>query len=380
MCRRLSTLSRRYCRRRVTVWVRNDEPLVEQVAQAQDLGLALERDHVDVHAIVALEVRRREQVRHELRDVRALLRLDHDADALFVIGLVADVLDHRQLLLAHLRGDLLDDLVARHLVRQLGDDDDVVFFLVDGARLVRAVARVVDGQQLRARRDDLAAGRQIGPLHVLHERARLRIGLVEQMDARLGDLAQVVRRNVGGHADGDALRAVEQHVRQARGQERRFVERAVEVRLPVDGAVGELGEQHFRVPRELALGVTHRGERLRIVDRAPVALPVHDRIAVREILRHQHHGFVAGGVPVRMELADHVADRARRFLVLLAGRQAELAHRVRDAPLHGLESIRQRRQRAVEDHVHRIVEVRLLREGAQRLLFHAFEIQFVLHV
>ena len=59
-------------------------------------------------------------------DVGALLRLDDDADALFVIRFVADVFDHRQLLLAHLRGDLLDDLVARHLVRQLGDDDDLV--------------------------------------------------------------------------------------------------------------------------------------------------------------------------------------------------------------------------------------------------------------
>ena len=50
------------------------QPLVEQVAQAHHLGLALERDHVDVHAIVALEIRGREQVRHELRDVGALLR------------------------------------------------------------------------------------------------------------------------------------------------------------------------------------------------------------------------------------------------------------------------------------------------------------------
>jgi hypothetical protein len=36
-----------------------------------------------------------------------------------VIGLVAQVLDHRQLLGAHLLGDLLDDLGRRHLVRQL---------------------------------------------------------------------------------------------------------------------------------------------------------------------------------------------------------------------------------------------------------------------
>ena len=200
-----------------------------------------------------------------------LLRLDDDADLFLVIRLVADVLDHRQLLLAHLRGDLLDDLVARDLVGQLGDDDDalVLVFLVDRARLEAAVAGVVDVEQLRARRDDLAAGRQIRTLHVLHERARLRVGLIEQMDAGLRDFAQVVRRNVGGHADGDALRAVEQHVRQSRRQERGLLQRAVEVRLPVDGAVRELGQQHLGVTRELGLRVTHRREGLRIVRSSP---------------------------------------------------------------------------------------------------------------
>ena len=68
------------------------------------------------------------------------------------------------------------------------------------------------------------------------------------------------------------------------------------------------------------------------------------------------------------------------LLVFLPGRQAELAHRVDDAALHGLQPVGERGQRAIEDHVHRIVEVRLLGEGAQRLLLHAFEIQFVLHV
>ena len=40
-----------------------------------------------------------------------------------------------------------------------------------------------------------------------------------------------------------------------------------------------------------------------------------------------------------MELADDVADGARGFLVLGAGREAELAHRVDDAALHGLQAV-----------------------------------------
>ena len=101
------------------------------------------------------------------------------------------------------------------------------------------------------------------------------------------------------------------------------------------------------------------------------------RIAVGEILRHVHHGLVAGRIAVRMKLADDIADGARRFLVLGARREAELAHGVDDAPLHGLQAVAQVRQRPVQDHVHRIVEVGALCEGLQGLLLDAFEIQFL---
>ena len=106
--------------------------------------------------------------------------------------------------------------------------------------------------------------------------------------------------------------------------------------------------------------------RVRVVDRAPVALTVDQRIAVAERLGHQHHGLVAGRIAVRMELAEHVTDRARGFLVLGRGGQAEFGHRVDDASLHGLQTVADVRQRTVEDHVHRIVEVRLFGEIAQR--------------
>jgi hypothetical protein len=77
-----------------------------------------------------------------------------------------------------------------------------------------------------------------------------------------------------------------------------------------------------------------------------------------------------------MELADHVADGARRFLRFLARGQAQLAHRVDDAPLHRLQAVGDVRQGAVQDHVHRVVEVGLLREFPQRQALDALEIQF----
>ena len=62
----------------------------------------------------------------------------------------------------------------------------------------------------------------------------------------LHDLAQVVRRDVGGHADRDAGGAVQQHVRQARRQQRGLLQRAVEVRRPVDRALAELATAALR--------------------------------------------------------------------------------------------------------------------------------------
>jgi hypothetical protein len=62
-----------------------------------------------------------------------------------------------------------------------------------------------------------------------------------------------------------------------------------------------------------------------------------------------------------VELADHVADGARTLLELGTGLQAQLTHRVNDASLHRLEAVTDVRQRTIEDDVHRVVEVRLLR-------------------
>src|SRR5881392_1223994 len=214
------------------------------------------------------------------------------------------------------------------------------------------------------------------PPHNLREVAAAAVHLLE--DCGRGDLAQVMRRNVGRQADRDARRAIQQQVRQPRRQEHRLFQRAVEIGRPVHRAVGELPEQHVGVLGELRLGVAHRGEGLGVILRAPVALAVDERIAIGEGLRHQHHGLVAGRVAVRMELDEDIPDGARGLLVLGDRRQPELAHGVHDAPLYRLQPVAECRQRAIENDVHRVIEVGLLGEGAQRLALDAFEVQFLI--
>ena len=50
--------------------------------------------------------------------------------------------------------------------------------------------------------------------------------------------------------------------------------------------------------RQARLGITHGGEGWGSSGAPPVALTVHQRVAVGEGLNHQHHGFVTGDVAV----------------------------------------------------------------------------------
>src|SRR5205823_13458989 len=91
------------------------------------------------------------------------------------------------------------------------------------------------------------------------------IGIVEKLDACADHFAHVVRRDVRGHSDGDARRAVEQNMRQSRWKKLRLAQSAVEVLSPLDGAEFQLREQCLRETRQTRFGVTHRGKRFRIV-------------------------------------------------------------------------------------------------------------------
>ena len=70
--------------------------------------------------------------------------------------------------------------------------------------------------------------------------------------------------------------------------------------------------------READLRVAHRGGGV-AVDGAEVALPVHERLAHREVLRHTDDRVVDRRVAVRVVLAHDVADDAGGLLVRAAG-------------------------------------------------------------
>ena len=218
-------------------------------------------------------------------------------------------------------GDRLDDARLVDLVRNLGDDDLVLAAIFDDLGLAahrdRTAARPI-GFADRFVPENHAAGRKIGTLDDVAECIVGRFGIVDERCDRVGNFAEIVRRDVRRHADRDAARAVDEQLRQPSGQHRRLLALIVEVGNEIDGFFVDVGEHFERSARQPRFGVAI-GRRRVGIDRTEVAVAVDERIAQREILRHAHQRVVHRRVAVRMIALEHFADDAGAFAVLLVG-------------------------------------------------------------
>ncbi len=188
------------------------------------------------------------------------------------------------------------------------------------------------------------------------------------MQRGVAKLGGVMRRDRGRHADGDALRAVGEQVRERRRQHHRLLVRAVVARAEIDRVLVDAVEQEPRDLGQPRFGVAH-GRGVIAVDVAEIALAVDQRIALREILRQAHHRVVDRLVAVRMEIAHHVADHLGRLLEGGAGIEPQTAHHMQDAAVHRLQAVARVGQRPVHDGRQRVGEVALLERLAQRHVF-----------
>ena len=305
-------------------------------------------------------------VEDDLRD-NALLELDDQAQALLV-GLVAHVGDALDALLVYQLGDLLLQGALVDHVGNLGKDQAVTaglgrLHMSLGAHRDGAAAGLVGLLDALGAHDDGARG-EVRAGHDLHELVDRRIGVVDQVAGGLDGLGEVVRRDVGGHTDRDALAAVDQQIGEARGQALGLGERLVVVGLPVHGVFLQVAQQLHGGLGQAALGVAHGGRGV-AVDVAEVAVTVDERGAHGEPLRQADHGLVDRGVTVRVVLTDNLADRPGRLLVRAVGVDAALVHRVEDTTVHRLQAVAHVRQGACRDDRHRVLDEGLLHLAAE---------------
>ena len=246
-----------------------------------------------------------------------------------------------------------------------------------GAHRDGAAAGVVGLSDAVGAHDDGARG-EVGAGHDAHELVSRGIGVVDEHAGGVDGLAEVVRRDVGGHAHGDAVAAVDEEVGEARRQDARLGERLIVVGLPVDRVLLQVTQELHGGLGQAALGVAH-GRRGVAVDVAEVAVAVDQRRAQAEPLGETDHRLVDREVTVRVVLADDLADRPGRLLVRAVGEDAALVHRVEDAAVHRLQAVSDVGQGARGDDRHRVLDEALAHlaaelaylEGAAVLVGHA---------
>ncbi len=205
---------------------------------------------------------------------------------------------------------------------------------------------------------DQSGSWKIGAGNQFDEIGDTEFGILEQRQARVDDLAEIVRRNVGGHTDRNAGRPVDQEIRYACRQDVRLMLALVIIRREVDRLFVDVGQQILSHPSHANFGVAHSSRRI-AVDGAKVALPVDEQIAHGEGLRHTDDGLVDRAIAVWMVLTDHVTDDTGRFFVRFVEVVPQFAHGIQDAAMDRFEAIADIRQRASHDYAHGIIEIRL---------------------
>ena len=247
-------------------------------------------------------------------------------------------------------------------VRNFPDDDGLKAFFAlfnfhPAAHFHRAAARMVGVVQTFARVDETGSGK-IRPLHVFHEVVHAALGIVQQQLERVAEFAQIVRRNVGGHAHGNARRAVEQQVGHLGGHHRGFLQGIVVVGPEIHGILVQVAQKFLGQPGHAHFRVTH-GRRRVAVDGTEVALAVHQGIAHGKFLRHAHQGVIDRQIAVRVILTDDVTDDARGFLVRPVVIVGQFVLGEHDSPVHGLQAVAGVRNGAPDDDRKGILQIGL---------------------
>ena len=202
------------------------------------------------------------------------------------------------------------------------------------------------------------AGREIGRLDDVNQFVDFSFRLIQQAQAGIDGIAQIVRRDIGCHTDGNTGRTVYQQRRETGRQYQRLMFAAVIVRAEIDGFFFDI-RQHFMGNFFHAdFGITH-GCRGQAVDRTEVALTVDQYITHGEVLRHADDGVVNGYIAVGVVFTDNVADDTRRFFIGGIPVVFQLVHRVQHAAVYRLETVADIRQGSTHNHAHGVIEVAL---------------------
>ena len=284
----------------------------------------------------------------DLGDGVALEFHDHAGVLVRFIADGGDVGEARRFLI-HEFGDAFDEHGAIDVVRNFRDDDlfAPALELLD-ANLAADLDAAAAGGEIFL--DDLqpahhATGREIRAFDEFHQPLDGDVRIVNLRADAVNDFTEVVRRNVRGHADGDARAAVDQQVRKRGGEHGRLGAGLVVVGDEIHRVLVHVLHQRGAEMGHARLGITHGGGRIAF-DGTEIALSIHEPFAHRPRLRHVHERRINHRFAVRMVIAAGVAADLGALAVLAVGKQRKIMHGQQNAALRRLEAVARIRQGA----------------------------------
>ena len=158
--------------------------------------------------------------------LRQRIPLDLDDDTCVLVRLIAHRRDVCDDLLVYKVGNPLHQHGAVDVERNLGDNNllAAAFKLLEADLAPHFHAAASGGEILlhSLQPADHAAGREVRPFDMLHQLLERDLWTVDLRTDAVDDLAQVMRRHIRGHADGDAGAAVDQQVWERGGEDCRL--------------------------------------------------------------------------------------------------------------------------------------------------------------
>ena len=292
-------------------------------------------------------------------DFRVGVAFELDDDARVFVRLIADVADVGQHFFVHQLRDALNQRGAVHAIRNLRDNDlftaALEFFY---SRFAAHFNTATAGFEILANpvdATDHAAGREVRALHVLHQLIQRNVGIVDLLANAIDDFHKIVRRNVGGHADGDAGPPVNKQVRKCSWENFWFGARLVVIGDKIDRVLLHVGHQRRAEMGHARFGVAHRCWRIAF-DGSEIPLAVDQPFTHSPRLRHVDQRGIDHCFAVRVIVTAGVAADLCAFTVLPSWEKRQVVHRVENSPLRWLESVARIRQRARNDDRHRVIE------------------------
>ena len=194
---------------------------------------------------------------------------------------------------------------------------------------------------------------------MLHQVGQSGLGVIQYTDAGIDDLPQIVGRDIGGHANGNAGGAVHQQVGEAGGEDPGLPSGLVKVGVPVHGFFVDIPEHFLGNTGQPGLRITVGGRGIS-VHGTKVAVAVHQHIAHGKILCQTHQSVIYALVSVGMVPAQYVAHAGGGLFKWPVMGQIVLIHGVEDTAVDRLKSVADVGQGPAHDDAHGVFDVGLL--------------------